>query len=115
MDDLALVTGVVLGEDQLCPELLDDPMREIVVLEQVYLLTHFALVKMAVETAKTVLYISRLFDYLGLEPLAFFGLHEVDDFFRAYFGIIDEEGIFHGVLLYEIYDFYPFDVVLLVY
>lgn len=29
----SFMTGVVLSQDQLCPQLLDDPMREIIVLE----------------------------------------------------------------------------------
>ena len=69
---------------------------------------------MAVETTQAVLYFRCLFDDLGLESTAFFGLHEVYDFLGADFGIIDEEGIFHGILLDEIHDFYPLDVVFFV-
>lgn len=90
-------------------------MGEIVVLEEVYLLADLGFVEVAVETTQAVLYFSCLFDYLTLEPSTFFGFHEVYDFLGADFGIIDEEWIFHGVLLDEIHDFYPLNVVLLVY
>ena len=108
------MAGVVLGQDQLRPELLDDPVREVVVLEEVYLLPHLRFVEVAVETAQPVLYLGRFLDDFRLEPPALFGLHEVYDLLGADFCIIDEEGILHGVLLDEVYDFYPLDVVLFV-
>lgn len=70
---------------------------------------------MAVETAQSVLYLSSFLDYLGLKPPAFLSFHEIYDFLGADFCIIDEEGVLHRVFLDEVYDFYPLDVVLLVY
>lgn len=44
-DVLLAVAGVVLGEDQFRPELLHDPMAEVVVLVEVDLLSHLCLVE----------------------------------------------------------------------
>ena len=89
-------------------------MGKFIVLEEVYLLSDLGFVEVAVETAESVLYLSRFFDYFCLEPAAFFSLHEVYDFLGANFGIIDEEGVFHGILLDEVYDFNPLYVILFV-
>lgn len=109
------MAGVVLGQDQFGPELLDDPMGEVVVLEKVYLLSNFWFVEVAVETAESVLDLSCFFDYFGLKPSTFLCLHEIYDFLGADLCIVDEEGILHGIFFDEVYDFYPLDVVLLVY
>ena len=54
--DLALiVAGVVLGEDQLGPQFLDDPVAEIIVLVEIYLLAELFFAEMGVDFGQFLL------------------------------------------------------------
>jgi hypothetical protein len=108
------VTCVVLGQDELCPQLLNDPMREVVILKQIYLLSNFGFIEVTIEGAEPSFNIRSFLDNFRFELMSFLRFHKIYDFLGADFRIIDEERILHGVLLDEVEDFYAFYIVLLV-
>ncbi len=108
------MVGIVLGENELGPKLLYDPVREVIVLKKIQLLPHLAFVEVAIERSQPLLYLWGLLYYLSLEACSLLCFHEVDDFLGADFSVVDEEGVFHGVLINELEDFDTLDVILFV-
>lgn len=108
------MTSIVLRQDQLGPQLFDDPMREIIVLEQVYLLSYLALIKVPIKSSQTGADLGSLPRQFSLKYSPLFGLHEIYYFLGGNFRAVDIEGIAHRVLADEVEDLHPFDAVLLI-
>ena len=79
-DDFFLVVGIVLGEDELGPEFLDDPVAEKVVLVQIDLLTDLALVELGVDSSQVLLDKGGILLQLLEGAAALLRLHELYDF-----------------------------------
>lgn len=114
LNNLPLMTRVVLRQNQLRPQLLDDPVREIIVLEHVDLLAHLRLIKVPIKTSQTPPNLRRLAPHLRLQLCPVLRLHKVDDFLGGNLCVIDIEGIAHGILTNEVEDFDSLNVVLFV-
>lgn len=110
------VLGVVrikLGEDKLDPEFADDGLGEVVVLEQVNLISHLRPFELAVGFFEFLFDLAVFLFQGSHHEGTVLGLHKTDDVFVADFAVLDHEGALHGVLLQVPHDLHPLQVVLL--
>lgn len=106
--------SVILCQDKLSPKLFNDPMRKIIVLKKVNFLPNFSFIKMVIE------FLNFAFDFINFsycllfECFSFWFFHELNDFLWWNVSIIDQKWIFHGILIYKVNNFDPFNIVLFV-